>query len=350
MDGRTTISDVARAAGVGVGTVSRVINRAPGVSREMAQRVQAVIARLGWQPAAPEARPGPRRRAASRQTGAPRPVVELVVLFRLGVGWMAEHAPVYAAALDGIAAELEAAGYELQVAQGASWRPEAASGSCAGRIFFGAWEAGQEPPTGRSAVPTVWVMGMPPPGFTGDHVQVDHTAIGELAGHHLLALGHRTCAYLGSALGSPESVIGYRGDAFASHLQRRGGTAHLLLHPGLIRLGRQEHRPDAGVVRTLLVRMLGLSPRPTALFVQADMVVPAVYRACKELGVLPQRELTVITCNNESRYLGGLRPAPLVIDIHAGHLGTQAARALIARIAHAQEPALRITVRPTIAG
>ncbi|MBA3936237.1 MAG: LacI family DNA-binding transcriptional regulator, partial [Planctomycetes bacterium] len=62
MDGKTTISDVARAAGVGVGTVSRVINGAPGVSRAMAQRVQAVIARLGWQPAAPEQRPGPRRR------------------------------------------------------------------------------------------------------------------------------------------------------------------------------------------------------------------------------------------------------------------------------------------------
>src|SRR5947207_1553269 len=56
-----TIMDVAREAGVGIGTVSRVINSSPLVSEAMRQRVLAVIERLGYQPS-PVARAFGRRR------------------------------------------------------------------------------------------------------------------------------------------------------------------------------------------------------------------------------------------------------------------------------------------------
>ncbi|MFQ5968437.1 MAG: LacI family DNA-binding transcriptional regulator [Acidimicrobiia bacterium] len=46
----TSIRDVAAAAGVGVGTVSRVLNDSPHVSPETRVRVEAAIARLGYQP------------------------------------------------------------------------------------------------------------------------------------------------------------------------------------------------------------------------------------------------------------------------------------------------------------
>src|ERR687885_738116 len=45
-----TISDVARAAGVGIGTVSRVLNRSELVSAATRQRVLEAIERLGHQP------------------------------------------------------------------------------------------------------------------------------------------------------------------------------------------------------------------------------------------------------------------------------------------------------------
>ena len=56
-----TIMDVAREAGVGIGTVSRVINGNPLVSEATRQRVLAVIERLGYQPS-PIARAFGRRR------------------------------------------------------------------------------------------------------------------------------------------------------------------------------------------------------------------------------------------------------------------------------------------------
>lgn len=46
----TTIHDVARAAGVGIGTVSRVINNSPGVKPATREKVQAVIDQLHYKP------------------------------------------------------------------------------------------------------------------------------------------------------------------------------------------------------------------------------------------------------------------------------------------------------------
>src|ERR1700755_3530012 len=47
-DSRPTIRDVARRAGVGVGTVSRVLNDSPLVTAEMRARVMAAIEELGF--------------------------------------------------------------------------------------------------------------------------------------------------------------------------------------------------------------------------------------------------------------------------------------------------------------
>jgi LacI family transcriptional regulator len=47
---RVTIREVARAAGVSVQTVSRVLNQRPDVSMETRERIQAIIAELGYSP------------------------------------------------------------------------------------------------------------------------------------------------------------------------------------------------------------------------------------------------------------------------------------------------------------
>src|SRR3972149_3640801 len=48
--GRTTIRDVAREAGVGIGTVSRVLNESRHVSAQTRRRVLDAIERLGFRP------------------------------------------------------------------------------------------------------------------------------------------------------------------------------------------------------------------------------------------------------------------------------------------------------------
>src|SRR5258707_12123000 len=61
---KTTIRDVAEAAGVGVGTISRVLNSSSQVSRETRARVLKAIRRLGFRPNA-QARRILRRRSES---------------------------------------------------------------------------------------------------------------------------------------------------------------------------------------------------------------------------------------------------------------------------------------------
>jgi LacI family transcriptional regulator len=48
--GRTTITDIARQAGVGVGTVSRVLNDNPNVKEQTRDRIQKIIENVGYQP------------------------------------------------------------------------------------------------------------------------------------------------------------------------------------------------------------------------------------------------------------------------------------------------------------
>src|ERR671933_621378 len=65
-----TIADVAREAGVGIGTVSRVLNGSPLVSEATRQRVRAAMARLAYQPS-PVARAFGRRRAGTLELLVP---------------------------------------------------------------------------------------------------------------------------------------------------------------------------------------------------------------------------------------------------------------------------------------
>ena len=68
MDGRLpTIDDVARVAGVGKGTASRVINASPNVSESTRQRVLAAIEQLNFRPSSTARRLS--NNAATRQIG-----------------------------------------------------------------------------------------------------------------------------------------------------------------------------------------------------------------------------------------------------------------------------------------
>jgi LacI family transcriptional regulator len=341
-----TISDVARLAQVGIGSVSRVINQAPSASPDMVRRVRQAMATLGYTPPEPQHRPGPRRHPPVR----PRPVIELVNVFRLGLGWMPDLAPVYARVLDSLEPAALAAGLDLRIRQSAGWPDPGADDAAPllGRLYFGTMDDDRPPPPALRRQPAVWMMGPPPAGFTGDSVQVDHLQVGRLAATHLLGQGHRHGAYLGLRLGTPDYLAGYRGDAFRFHLTRAGGTAHLLLDPDLVHLSRRTHVIDGGRLERLFAGWPRLRPRPTALFVQSDMFLPAVHRLLRRTGLKPERDVALIACDNEPRHLRGVTPAPAVIDIRATELGACAVDTLLRRHREPDRPALRILVQPRL--
>lgn len=94
----TTARDVAKAAGVSTGTVSRVINAHPAVAKDVRQKVLSVIESLGWQPNAV---------ARSMRTASTRTI---------GCIFADVRNPLYANIIQGAEQAFAESGYTLMVA------------------------------------------------------------------------------------------------------------------------------------------------------------------------------------------------------------------------------------------
>ena len=344
----TTITDVARVAGVGVGTVSRVINNAPSVDPLTAQKIRRVIAQLGYQRAAPGHRRGPRIAKPRPEPGEGGTVL-LALRESHGLKWILDYAPVYSYVLHGMESELASRNRNLLVRQAGKWDDLAGvirNTPLQGILILGERPAGDIPEV-LQRTPMVWAMGTPG-HFGGDQVQADHLRVGVLAAEHLLAKGHRHCAYLGDTAATASNYASLRCLGFCSTIEEAGGKAELLVDSSLIVTSPQQNAVDEQVLSRLLDRLLGLDPRPTALMLLADVFAPSVYRQLLERKVRPERDITIVTCNNERPYLAGLRPRPIVIDLQAEAIGRRAVDQILWRTEHPNEAAVRVMVEPLL--
>jgi DNA-binding LacI/PurR family transcriptional regulator len=341
---RTSITDVAREAGVGIGSVSRVINNVTSVTQAMRWRVQQAMEKLGYIPDAPANRPGPKR-PRGRRSAERGAIVDLVVHnIIVGLGWMDEQTPVYASVFEGIEEELQRTGKQLRVRLQSDAVQEQAPPI--GRILFGSDPSPLLPDRARRRVPETWVLGIPPVWFVGDHVTIDNRAVGEMAAIEAKRLGHSQAIFLGSCLGSSMLPVGYRADAFSDYFTKFGGRVDMIIDPGIIRTDHTSNKADDVLIDNLLTPFLQRPDRATVICVQADMLVPGVYACLDRLCIKPQVDMTVISCNNEIRYHRGLRPRPLVIDVLAKEIGRQAVKTTLERIECPDSPFKTVAVRP----
>lgn len=345
---KPTILEVAQAAGVGIGTVSRAINRANTVKQSTAEAVQKAMRELGYTPPPPEKRRGRRfGRAYPRKSDT---TVVLMIIGERGLNWMLSQAPIYSAVIEGIEKEISDHGMNLQIRQVADWQRAVETlndDSVRGVIFFGSQDSVVQPTGSLQKLPCIWVMG-DPGKFAGDHVQPDHAKIGIIAAEHLLQKGHRHCAYLGFVDGPPGYHVGSRGDTFRWAIEQAGGTVEMLMDPELIVVDRDHNSPNEPVIAKLFDRLMGLSPRPTAIMIRADILAPVTYRLLQARGIMPQKDMTVITCNNERPYLMSLSPPPVIVDLHAVAIGRRAVNQLLWRYENRTEPAMRVLVEPVL--
>jgi DNA-binding LacI/PurR family transcriptional regulator len=98
-------------------------------------------------------------------------------------------------------------------------------------------------------------------------------------------------------------------------------------------------------VRLLVERWLKqpASKRPTGLLVPSDRTAVQLYGALAERGVRVPRDVSVISCNNETSLISGLTPGLTTIEVHAEAVGRRAVEQLFWRIAHPDE-AVTMTV------
>jgi len=179
--------DVAREAGVGLKTVSRVVNSEPGVSPELADRVQAAVVKLGF-----------RRNDMARNLRAGRPAASIgLVIEDLGN-------PFYTAVAGGVEQVTHTRDFVLVTASSEE-DPE--------RERALVLELCQRRVNGMIIVPTsldhgflrhevdlglqVVFLDRPATGLTADTVLLDNRGGAAAATAHLLALGHHRIAVIG---------------------------------------------------------------------------------------------------------------------------------------------------------
>jgi LacI family transcriptional regulator len=270
-----TIADVAAHAGVGAGTVSRVLNDSPRVSDSTRARVLAAIELLDY-------RPNPLARGLSR--GRCQTLGVVVPFFTHASA--VERLRGVAAALDGSRYDLVLFNVESPVHRDEHFATLTRRDRADGLLIMSL------PPPPQSlarlaeaGVPVVLLdasrRGVPA-------VVTDDVEGGRLATHHLLALGHEWIAFIGD---DPDDPLG-----FTAGSSREAGFRQTMTEAGLrIPAGYVRHGPHVrAIARRLTEQLLARRDRPTAVFASSDVQALGVLEAARAAGLDVPGEVSVV--------------------------------------------------------
>jgi LacI family transcriptional regulator len=206
-----TIKDVARRAGVGVGTASRAIAGNGPVSANAAARVMKAVEELNFRPS---------HAARVLQKGQSQTIGVFVPLV---------YGSFYTPLLHAIYTALRATGRHMVVDFGQnmeSERQDALSGAqfltdrdCDGLIIMGTRLKPKDGEKLMALQPKTVVLNRTLPGFVDQCFVPDHKAAGALAGETLVEAGHRAIAVIEGPETSPDNIARLKGfyDALAGH-------------------------------------------------------------------------------------------------------------------------------------
>lgn len=269
-----TIKDVAEKAQVGVGTVSRVLNNSPSVSRSTREKVQQAIEELNYTP-----NPNARR-------------LSLGKTWHIAVVLPYLTFPSYVERLRGVQHFLADSEYDLMLYSigNPQQRDE----------YFSRLSQ-------KSQVDGLLVISLPPTDHQAEHfvnnnipavlvdaqhdlissVTVDDIAGGTLATQHLISLGHRKIAFLSDTLETPfqrsaeDRFIGYRNTLSAHDIP---------LHEKYIKTGKMGRRNAYLMTKELLQQ----PDPPSAIFAASDTQAIGALDAAKVLHIPVPEQLSVI--------------------------------------------------------
>jgi LacI family transcriptional regulator len=267
-----TIRDVAKLAGVSVSAVSAVTNRRAGVSTSLAERVWKAIDTLDYHPDSVA------RSLRVRRTKT------------LGVVMPQIASPFYAEVLRGVEEEAKGNDYSILICDSAA-DPDLEQRllkSIVARRVDGILLASADPHFSdqqlvRRKLPVVYFDRLPP-SCRGPAVMVNNLEGAFEATRHLIELGHRRIAIITGPVAvstAAERVEGFRNAM---------GMAGLPIPEGHLQSG--EFRLEGGYRCAL--EMMGLSPRPTALFATNYEMTLGALRALRELGIRCPQDVSVM--------------------------------------------------------
>jgi LacI family repressor for deo operon, udp, cdd, tsx, nupC, and nupG len=313
----TTITDVARAAGVSKAAVSFALNDRPGVAADTRARILAVARELGWTPS-----------LRGRALSVSRALAVGLVIARTPETLGAD--PFFGAFISGIETVLSQRGYALMLqvvsderSEHESYRQLAANGRVDG-VFLTDMRADDLRPQllDDLGLPTV-VIGPTPGNGPWSAVNIDDQPGIVAAVEHLVALGHRNIAHVS---GPPE---------FGHSLSRRKAWARAVsdagLPPGPCITADFSAQGGADATSALL----GLNEPPTAIVYASDLMAIAGMSTAISRGVEVPGQLSV-TGFDDAPLSAYIQPALTTVRTDVVGWGRAAAERLLAVID--QEP------------
>ncbi|MDI2129399.1 LacI family DNA-binding transcriptional regulator [Yinghuangia seranimata] len=274
MAGKVGIKDVARQAGVSVGTVSNVINNPELVSDDTRIRVRAAIERLGYV-----------RSDTARQLRAGQSRIVAMLVLDLANPFFAEVAKGAERALRDADLGVMVCNSAGSTSEESEYLSLFAEQRVRGVLVTPADTSGRAVETLRSrGIPFV-LVDRSLPADQGCSVSIDDVLGGSMAVRHLLSAGHRRIAYVGGPMHLAQVRDRYAGGLEAVREAGLGDDAFLPL---------DSDRLDVSAGRDAGARLLGLAPRPTAVFCANDLLALGVLQSLYAAGVRVPHDIALV--------------------------------------------------------
>lgn len=326
-----TYQEIAKKAGVSTKTVCNVFRYPDLVREKTASRVLKALRQMGVEDSSAMKK---KLRPARLPLGRSLVMLESAPGGAMGI-------PVYSKIM--VAAELRAheMGWQLSVRHknpGEDLSTAMRNFRGEGVILFKGSTSYNELSAVLPEIAAVRVLSSPDGGHDCDSVDYDRGEVPRLAAQYLADKGCRRVAYIGTFFDG-------RGAAFVTEAKKHGLEAMesnsqiFITHSGI----QVVYRPAL-----IAAWKKAAEFKPDGVFVESDQITNALHAVLSELGIRPERDVKIVSCNAEELFLGPLDPRPATIDVHSAEIGRKAIDLLIARIENRTTPPGSLVLRPKL--
>mgnify|MGYP004713504585 CR=1 FL=1 len=318
-----TIRDVARRAGVSVGTVSRVLSDNAAVTPGLRAAVQQAVAELGYRP-----------NSLARGLRRHRTNMIALVLPDITNPYFSE-----------LAQRIEDAAHSynhlvvLADTHGDLAREEQQILGLKAHLPAGFLVVPVDSQSRPSLTGSVRTIALDRPYGNHPFVAVDHYAGGELAARHLLALGHRRISYIAGPSGL--TISARRREGFLDCCRRAIHAQEVAMAmPEILEAGFDYHAGEALAARLFMRRH---DEFPTAIATASDQQAIGIMRGASGYGLSIPRDLSIIGFDDSP--LAGLTTPRLTTIVQPVR---EIAESAVAALLNPEKPQDTVLLSPTI--
>jgi len=320
-----TMQDVADLIHVSKQTVSAVINNKPGITDETRARVLAAIQQVSYRMDLT---------ARSLRTGRTHTVALIVADV---------SSPVFGKMASAAEERVYAEHYNLvlynthdDLARERFYIDSIVQRSVDGVIFVSARDESNALEKLEAAGIPVVVVDRVPQNYQGPAVVLDNPYAGQLAGEHLVCLGHTCCAHIGGPGQvhiARERLEGFRG-VLAAH-----GLTDVEVEQA------DDWHPESGY--TAMARILARGAVMTAVFCAGDLLAMGAMRALQDAGRRIPEDVSVIGID-DIEYAAFLAPPLTTVSQSIAQMATQGVELLLDLLAGKELESSRIVIEPKL--